>query len=109
MASGRIMARNFPDSARGISGCEVSAVRGERSTIYTDGAGRRWRVRELLRPNDSTDASDPTPPIARATLVFEARGERRFVKGAPIDWRDRRASLADLFVKARPLRRLETP
>lgn len=81
-------------------------MRGERSTIYTDGAGRRWRVRELLRPNESVDASNPNPPVSQATLVFEARGERRFVDGAPLNWREHRASLCDLFGKARPLQQL---
>ena len=83
-------------------------MRGARSTIYADGAGRRWRVRELLGPDAAADAaadaSDRGPPLTQATLVFEARGERRFVDGAPLDWRDRRAGLAELFARAKPLR-----
>jgi hypothetical protein len=76
-------------------------MRGERSTTYTDGGGRRWRVRELVRP----DARSPVrpghlPALTRATLVFESRGERRFANDAPIDWRDHRPLLADLFAKA---------
>ena len=77
-------------------------MRGGRSTIYADGAGRRWRVRELLRPGDSAAPSDPIPPVTQATLVFESRGERRFVDGAPLDWRDRRSALAELFARALP-------
>ena len=74
-------------------------MRGERSTTYTDGGGRRWRVRELVRP-DAEAAARGRIALTRATLVFESRGERRFVNNAPIDWRDHRRLLADLFAKA---------
>jgi hypothetical protein len=74
-------------------------MRGARSTTYTDGGGRRWRVRELVRP--AAVASGRTPALTHATLVFESRGERRFANHAPIDWRERRALLADLFAKAK--------
>ncbi len=76
-------------------------MRGERSTTYTDGGGRRWRVRELVRPDPEAAARGRTRPLTRATLVFESRGERRFVNNAPIDWRDHRPLLADLFAKAK--------
>jgi hypothetical protein len=76
-------------------------MRGERTTTYTDGAGRRWRVRELVRPDAEAAARGRIAPLTRATLVFESRGERRFVHNAPIDWRERRPLLADLFAKAK--------
>jgi hypothetical protein len=76
-------------------------MRGERSTIYTDVVGRRWRIRELLRPARSSRASSRNAPLTQATLVFESRGERRVVDGAPLDWRDHRATLERLFAKAR--------
>jgi hypothetical protein len=79
-------------------------MRGGRSTVYADGAGRRWRVRELLRSGDSASRSDQILPVT-ATLVFESRGERRFVDGAPLDWRDRRSALGELFASALPLQR----
>jgi hypothetical protein len=41
------------------------------------------------------------PALTRATLVFESRGERRFAYNAPLDWRERRRLLGDLFAKAR--------
>ena len=78
-------------------------MRGERSTIYTDDAGRRWRIREILRPARSADASSRNPPLTQATLVFESQGERRFVDGAPLDWRDHREALGQVFAKARPM------
>jgi hypothetical protein len=78
-------------------------MRGGRSTTYADGAGRRWRVRELLRPDDPAGRSDQIAPFTHATLVFESGSERRFVDGAPLDWRERRSILADLFEKALPL------
>jgi hypothetical protein len=74
-------------------------MRGERTTTYTDGGGRRWRVRELVRP--AAVESGRTPALTHATLVFESRGERRFANHAPIDWRERRPLLADLFAKAK--------
>jgi hypothetical protein len=76
-------------------------MRGERSTTFTDGGGRRWRVRELLRP-DATAAvtAGRLPPLTRATLVFESRGERRFANDAPLDWREHRPLLGDLFARA---------
>jgi hypothetical protein len=76
-------------------------MRGERSTTYTDGGGRRWRVRELVRPDAEAAARGRIAPLTHATLVFESRGERRFVNNAPIDWRERRPLLADLFAKAK--------
>ncbi len=76
-------------------------MRGDRSTTYTDGGGRRWRVRELVRPDPRSDAaSGRVPALTRATLVFESRGERRFANDAPIDWRDHRPLLGDLFARA---------
>jgi len=76
-------------------------MRGERSTIYTDGGGRRWRVRELVRPGTESAAMGRVRALTRATLVFESRGERRFANDAPLDWRDHRTLLVDLFAKAR--------
>ncbi len=76
-------------------------MRGERSTTFTDGGGRRWRVRELVRTDRTAAANGRTPPVTHATLVFESRGERRFADYAPLDWRDRRPLLSDLFAKAR--------
>jgi len=76
-------------------------MRGERSTTYTDGGGRRWRVRELVHPDAEAAARGRVRPLTRATLVFESRGERRFVRNAPLDWRDHRPQLADLFAKAK--------
>ena len=76
-------------------------MRGERSTTYTDGAGRRWRVRELVRPDATAHESGRIPALTHATLVFESRGERRFAPRAPLDWRDHRPLLADLFAKAK--------
>ncbi len=75
-------------------------MRGERSTTYTDGGGRRWRVRELVRPHAEAGATRRTPALTHATLVFESRGERRFANHATLDWRDHRSLLADLFAKA---------
>jgi hypothetical protein len=76
-------------------------MRGARSTTFTDGGGRRWRVREIVRPNaGATIAPDRMPAMTRATLVFESRGERRFANDAPIDWRDHRPLLSDLFARA---------
>jgi hypothetical protein len=76
-------------------------MRGERSTTFTDGAGRRWRVRELVRPDaGATIAPGRMPALTRATLVFESRGERRFANDAPLDWREHRPLLSDLFAKA---------
>ena len=75
-------------------------MRGERSTTYTDGGGRRWRVRELVRPDAESGATGRMPALTHATLVFESRGERRFATHAPIDWRDHRPLLGDLFAKA---------
>ncbi|MFN2567604.1 MAG: hypothetical protein ABR499_21630 [Gemmatimonadaceae bacterium] len=75
-------------------------MRGERSTTYTDGAGRRWRVRELVRSGETAVASGRLPALTHATLVFESRGERRFASHAPLDWRERRPLLADLFARA---------
>jgi hypothetical protein len=77
-------------------------MRGERSTTFTDGGGRRWRVRELVRP-DPTATVPPgrIPALTRATLVFESRGERRFASDAPLDWREHRHLLGDLFAKAK--------
>jgi hypothetical protein len=76
-------------------------MRGERSTTFTDGGGRRWRVRELVRPAAAaTIGPGRHPALTRATLVFESRGERRFANDAPLDWRDHRASLGDLFARA---------
>jgi hypothetical protein len=76
-------------------------MRGERSTTYTDGAGRRWRVRELVRPEETALGSGRSPALTHATLVFESRGERRFAPRAPLDWRDRRPLLGDLFATAK--------
>ncbi len=77
-------------------------MRGDRSTTFTDGGGRRWRVRELVRPDAAaTAAPGRLPALTRATLVFESRGERRFANDAPLDWRERRPQLADLFAKAK--------
>ena len=76
-------------------------MRGERSTTYTDGGGRRWRVRELVRPDAEAVASGRARALTRATLVFESRGERRFANNAPLDWRERRPLLGDLFATAR--------
>ncbi len=80
-------------------------MRGERSTTFTDGSGRRWRVRELVRP-DATAPIAPgrMPALTRATLVFESRGERRFANDAPLDWREHRPLLADLFARAKRTR-----
>lgn len=76
-------------------------MRGDRSTTYTDGGGRRWRVRELVRPDARSEVLlGRLPALTRATLVFESRGERRFVNDAPLDWRDRRPLLGDLFARA---------
>jgi hypothetical protein len=75
-------------------------MRGERSTIYTDGGGRRWKVRELVRSDYAAEDPGRIPPLTHATLVFESRGERRFVGYAPLDWRDHRPLLGDLFAKA---------
>lgn len=76
-------------------------MRGERSTTYTDGGGRRWRVRELVRPDGRAANSGRAPALTHATLVFESRGERRFAPNAPLDWRDRRRLLGDLFASAK--------
>jgi hypothetical protein len=76
-------------------------MRGERSTTYTDGGGRRWRVRELVHPDEEAAARGRVRALTRATLVFESRGERRFVRNAPLDWRDHRPRLADLFARAK--------
>jgi hypothetical protein len=76
-------------------------MRGERSTTYTDGGGRRWRVRELVRPDERAVRSGRAPALTHATLVFESRGERRFATHAPLDWRENRPLLGDLFAKAR--------
>jgi hypothetical protein len=75
-------------------------MRGARSTTFTDGAGRRWRVRELVRPA-TTRRSVPgrMQALTRATLVFESRGERLFAN-APLDWRDDRLLLGELFARA---------
>jgi hypothetical protein len=76
-------------------------MRGERSTTFTDGGGRRWRVRELVRPAAVASVRPGRmPALTRATLVFESRGERRFANDAPLDWRERRPLLGDLFAKA---------
>jgi hypothetical protein len=76
-------------------------MRGERSTTFTDGGGRRWRVRELVRPDAKASARNGRmPALTRATLVFESRGERRFANDAPLDWRDHRPLLGDLFARA---------
>jgi hypothetical protein len=76
-------------------------MRGERSTTFTDGGGRRWRVRELVRPAAAaTVTPGRVPALTRATLVFESRGERRFANDAPLDWRDHRPLLGDLFARA---------
>jgi hypothetical protein len=75
-------------------------VRGERTTIYTDGGGRRWRVRELLQ-GDTPDPDREVPAITHATLVFESRGERRFAQRVPLDWREKRALLGSLFDRAK--------
>jgi hypothetical protein len=76
-------------------------MRGARSTTFTDGGGRRWRVRELVRPDAAARiAPGRLPALTRATLVFESRGERRFVNDAPLDWREHRSLLGDLFAKA---------
>jgi hypothetical protein len=77
-------------------------MRGARSTTFTDGGGRRWRVRELVQPAaTATVGPGRMPALTRATLVFESRGERRFAHNAPLDWRERRRLLGDLFAKAR--------
>ena len=75
-------------------------MRGERSTTYTDGGGRRWRVRELVRSDAPTEGGR-IPALTHATLVFESRGERRFASHAPLDWREHRPLLGDLFAKAK--------
>ena len=75
-------------------------MRGERSTTFTDGAGRRWRVRELVRSAETGVTSGRTPALTHATLVFESQGERRFASRAPLDWRDHRPLLGELFAKA---------
>jgi hypothetical protein len=75
-------------------------MRGERSTTFTDGGGRRWRVRELVHPDEEAASNGRTRGLTRATLVFESRGERRFVRNAPLDWREHRPQLSDLFAKA---------
>jgi hypothetical protein len=75
-------------------------MRGERSTTFTDGGGRRWRVRELVHPDEEAATKGRVRGLTRATLVFESRGERRFVRNAPLDWRDHRPKLGDLFAKA---------
>jgi hypothetical protein len=78
-------------------------MRGERSTTFTDGGGRRWRVRELVRPDAAAAVTpDRAPALTRATLVFESRGERRFANDAPLNWRDHRPLLGDLFARATP-------
>jgi hypothetical protein len=41
------------------------------------------------------------PALTHATLVFESRGERRFAHDAPLDWREHRRLLGDLFARAR--------
>jgi hypothetical protein len=80
-------------------------MRGERTTTFTDGGGRRWRVRELVRPDAKARiAPGRIPALTRATLVFESRGERRFANNAPLDWRDHRERLTDLFARARRTR-----
>jgi hypothetical protein len=77
-------------------------MRGERSTTFTDGGGRRWRVRELVHPAATAMvAPGHMPALTRATLVFESRGERRFADNAPLDWREHRRLLVDLFAKAK--------
>ena len=75
-------------------------MRGERTTTYTDGGGRPWRVRELVRPSATADGRRRSAALTRATLVFESRGERRFVRDAPLDWREHRQLLGDLFAQA---------
>ena len=80
-------------------------MRGERTTTFTDGGGRRWRVRELVRPDArATVAPGRVPALTRATLVFESRGERRFANDAPLDWREHRRLLTDLFARAKRTR-----
>ena len=80
-------------------------MRGERSTTFTDGGGRRWRVRELVRPDVTAKVNGRRmPALTRATLVFESRGERRFANDAPLDWREHRPLLSDLFARARRAR-----
>jgi hypothetical protein len=80
-------------------------MRGDRSTTFTDGGGRRWRVRELVRPDTRARVRPGRmPALTRATLVFESRGERRFANNAPLDWRERRPLLTDLFAKAKRAR-----
>jgi hypothetical protein len=76
-------------------------MRGDRSTTFTDGGGRRWRVRELVRPAAATSIlPGRAPALTHATLVFESRGERRFANDAPLDWRDHRVLLGKLFARA---------
>jgi hypothetical protein len=102
MGKRRAVARNFLARVRTRIAGEGFAMRGERSTTFTDGSGRRWRVRELVRPAATAMiASRRVPALTHATLVFESRGERRFAHRAPLDWREHRGLLTDLFAKAK--------
>jgi hypothetical protein len=55
----------------------------------------------LIRPDAKAPRSGGVPALTRTTLVFESRGERRFANNAPLDWRDHRPLLGDLFAKAK--------
>jgi hypothetical protein len=54
-----------------------------------------------VRPDAVAVAAGRAGALTRATLVFESRGERRFANNAPLDWRERRPLLGDLFAKAK--------
>ncbi len=96
----RAVAWNF--RAGGNDTAQTGHMRGDRSTTFTDGAGRRWRVREIIRPDGAaTVRLGRIPALTHATLIFESRGERRFVSDAPLDWRDDRQLLGDMFARAR--------
>jgi hypothetical protein len=70
--------------------------------VYTDDAGRAWRVREIVSYQSDVSVGE-FPMVDRSALVFESRGERRLADDVPLDWREHTEALGSLFARAKRL------